>query len=156
MGNTLNPEHLGYNLLQNEIQRGWIKKKNKTRPRNQKQKVWTSAVHARWATELLDYFHLLMVRFDISSVPWESNYLKIHSKTKKAVPYLKVHTVGLNYQHDEIGILLITTALKHCSKQLPMLKSLPRLSTLMFALSRTIRTQKIKSTLGGRAHGFQT
>lgn len=52
------------------------------------------------------------------------------------MPYLKAHTVGLNYQHDEIGIRLTTTALKHCSKQLLMLKSPPvSPSTLMTALS---------------------
>lgn len=38
MGNTLNPEHLGYNLLQNEIQRGWIKKKIKQDPETRSKK----------------------------------------------------------------------------------------------------------------------
>lgn len=36
--------------------------------------------------------------------------------------------MGLNYQRDEIDIILITTALKHFSKQLLMLKSLPNQS----------------------------
>lgn len=153
MGNTLNPKHLGYDLLQNEIQRGWMKKNiNKPKPRNQKQKLWTSAVHARCAAELLDYFRLLVARFDISSVPWESNYLKIHSKTKRAVPYWKAHTVGLNYQHDEVDIILITTALEQCSKQLLMLKPLPRQS---ISINDHI-FQGYLSTLGGRAHVFQT
>lgn len=129
----------------------WKKKPYKPKPRNQKQKLWTSAVHARWAAELLGYFRLLVARFDISSVPWESNYLKIHSKTKKAVPYLKAHTVGLNYQHDEIDIILITTALKHCSKQRLMLKPLPCQS---ISINDCI-FQGYSSTLGGRAHVFQ-
>lgn len=131
---------------------GEWKKKYKPKPRNQKQKLWTSAVHARCSAELLDYFRLLMARFDISSVPRKSNYLKIHSKTKRAVPYLKAHTVGLNYQHDEVDIILITTALEQCSKQLLLLKPLPRQS---ISINDRI-FQGYSSTLGGRAHVFQT
>lgn len=36
--------------------------------------------------------------------------------------YLEAHTVGLNYHHDEINIILITVALKHFSKQPQTLK----------------------------------
>lgn len=119
MGKTLNPEHLGYDLLQNEIQREWMKKHIKTQKPKAKTMNLSCACKIGSRT-----FRLLPSPCD-NIWPWESNYLKIHSKTKRAVPYLKAHTVGLNYQHDEIDIILITTALKHCSKQLLMLKSLP-------------------------------
>lgn len=88
MGNILNPEHLEYGLLWNEMQTGWMKKPYKTKPRT-RSKTMSCACEMGSGT-----WRLLLSRHDLPSAQFHEKvtYLKIRSRTNNTVPVFKKHT----------------------------------------------------------------
>lgn len=87
MGNILNPEHLEYGLLWNEMQTGWMKN-HETKPRT-RSKTMSCACEMGSGT-----FRLLLSRHGLPSAEFHEKvtYLKIRSKTNNAMPVFKKHT----------------------------------------------------------------